>query len=97
MAGACSASTSSCGSSSRRSSRTAADHIEATRLALAQLPMHLRRQVLIRTDSSGSTREFLNWLSRPGRRLPYSIGFLTDEVCEAILTLPGARTRLAPS
>src|SRR5438270_8539925 len=31
-------------------SNTAADHIEATRLALAQLPRHLRRQVLIRKE-----------------------------------------------
>ncbi len=38
-------------------SNTAADHIEATRLALAQLPKVLRRgrQTLIRTDSAGGT------------------------------------------
>jgi hypothetical protein len=42
-------------------SNTAADHIEATRLALAQLPQHRRRQVLIRTDSGGGTHEFLDW------------------------------------
>ncbi|MEU8193291.1 IS1380 family transposase [Microbispora amethystogenes] len=70
-------------------SNTAADHITATRLALAQLPKHRRRQVLIRTDSGGGTREFLSWLSRPGRRLSYSIGFtLTEEVQTAILALP---------
>lgn len=39
-------------------SDTAADHIEATRLALARLPKHRRRQVLIRTDSGGGTHEF---------------------------------------
>src|SRR5882724_9752200 len=50
-------------------SNTAADHIEATRLALAQLPCHLRRRVLVRTDSGGGTHEFLAWLTRPGRRL----------------------------
>ena len=44
-------------------SNTAADHIEATRLALAQLPRHLRRRVLVRADSGGGTHEFLNWLT----------------------------------
>jgi hypothetical protein len=34
-------------------SNTAADHIEATRLSLAQLPRHQRRSVLVRTDSGG--------------------------------------------
>ncbi len=70
-------------------SNTAADHIEATRLALAQFPKHRRRQVLIRTDSGGGTREFLTWLTKPGRQLAYSIGFtLTEEVQTAILALP---------
>ena len=41
-------------------SNTAADHIEATRLALAQLPRRLRRRVLIRADSGGGTQEFLS-------------------------------------
>ena len=31
----------------------AADNIEAARLALAQLPWHLRRTVLVRADSGG--------------------------------------------
>ena len=70
-------------------SNTAADHIEATRLALAQLPRHLRRRVLIRTDSGGGTHEFLAWLTKPGRRLAYSVGFtITDDVQDAILNLP---------
>ncbi|WP_410007850.1 IS1380 family transposase [Planotetraspora sp. A-T 1434] len=70
-------------------SNTAADHIEAARLALAQFPKHRRRQVLIRTDSGGGTHEFLSWLSRPGRRLAYSIGFtLTEDIGAAILGLP---------
>jgi hypothetical protein len=34
-------------------SSTAADHNEATRLALAQLPRHLRRKVLVRADTAG--------------------------------------------
>jgi hypothetical protein len=70
-------------------SNTAADHIEAARLALAQLPRHLRRRVLIRTDSGGGTHEFLDWLTRPGRRLAYSVGFtITEDVQEAILAIP---------
>jgi hypothetical protein len=68
---------------------TAADHIEATRLALAQLPRHLRRRVLIRTDSGGGTQGFLAWLAKPGRRLAYSAGFtITEDVQDAILNLP---------
>ena len=70
-------------------SNTAADHIEATRLALAQLPRHLRRRVLIRADSGGGTQDFLAWLAKPGRRLRYSVGFtITEDVQEAILNLP---------
>jgi hypothetical protein len=69
-------------------SNTAADHIAAARLALAQLPRQ-RRRVLIRSDSGGGTHEFLSWLTRPGRRLHYSVGFtMTDEVCQAILKVP---------
>jgi hypothetical protein len=45
--------------------------------------------VLIRTDSGGGTHEFLNWLTRPGRRLAYSVGFtITEDMQEAILTVP---------
>ena len=40
-------------------SNTAADHITATKLALAQLPGQPRRRVLIRADSGGGTHEFL--------------------------------------
>jgi hypothetical protein len=70
-------------------SNTAADHIEAARLALAQLPRHLRRRVLIRADSGGGTHEFLAWLTRPGRRLAYSVGFtISEDIGQAILQLP---------
>jgi hypothetical protein len=70
-------------------SNTAADHAEATRLALAQLPRHLRNRVLIRTGSAGGTRDFLTWLTRPGRRLHYSAGFtITPEIQDAILKVP---------
>ena len=71
-------------------SNTAGDHIEVTRLSLAQLPGALRRRVLIRTDCGGGTHEFLAWLARPGRRLAYSAGFtITDDIAAAILAIPG--------
>jgi Transposase DDE domain group 1 len=70
-------------------SNTAADHIQVTRLGLAQLPRHLRRQVLIRADSGGGTQEFLAWLAKPGRRLAYSVGFtITEDIAAAILAVP---------
>ena len=70
-------------------SNTAGDHIEATRLGVAQLPARLRRRVLIRTDSGGGTQGFLAWLASPGRRLAYSVGFtITDDIQDAILKLP---------
>ena len=70
-------------------SNTAADHIAATRLALAQLPQAMRRRVLIRSDSGGGTHEFLAWLAKPGRRLQYSVGFtMTDDVQDAVGKVP---------
>jgi hypothetical protein len=71
-------------------SNTAAEHIEVTRLALSQLPRGARRRVLIRTDSGGGTHDFLAWLTRPSRRLHYSVGMtITEDMHQAILTLPG--------
>jgi hypothetical protein len=70
-------------------SNTASDHIEAARLALAQLPTRLRRHVLIRTDSGGGIHDFLTWLTRPGRRLAYSVGFtIIEDIQNAILQVP---------
>ena len=70
-------------------SNTAADHITATRLALAQMPEAMRRQALIRADSGGGTHEFLAWLAKRGRRLQYSVGFtMTDDVQDAIGKIP---------
>ena len=72
-------------------SNTAADHIETTRLALAQLPRRLRRRALIRTDSAGGTHRFLEWLTAPSRRLRYSVGMtVTEDMQEAILKVPAA-------
>jgi Transposase DDE domain group 1 len=70
-------------------SNTVAEHIEVTKLALAQLPRRARRRVLIRTDSGGGTHDFLTWLASPSRRLHYSVGMtITEDMQEAILTLP---------
>lgn len=74
-------------------SNTAADHITAARLALAQLPKRFRRgrQTLIRTDSGGGTHEFLDWLSARGRWLSYSVGMtITDAVHHAVLKVPAS-------
>jgi hypothetical protein len=72
-------------------SNTAADHIEAARLAVAQLPRHLRRRVLIRADSGGGTHEFLTWLTAKARRLHYSIGMtITEAMQDAIGKVPAA-------
>ena len=70
-------------------SNTAADHIETTRLALAQLPRRLRRRVLVRTDSAGGTHGFLAWLTAPSRRLRYSVGMtITEDMQAAIGKVP---------
>ena len=70
-------------------SNTVAEHIEVTKLALAQLPRRARSRVLIRTDSGGGTHDFLTWLASPSRRLHYSVGMtITEDMQEAILTLP---------
>ncbi|WP_079149990.1 IS1380 family transposase [Streptomyces hygroscopicus] len=74
-------------------SNTAADHIEAARLALAQLPKKYRRgrQTLIRTDSGGGTHEFVAWLSARGRWLSYSVGMtITDAIHQAVLKVPAS-------
>ncbi|MFF0395196.1 IS1380 family transposase [Streptomyces sp. NPDC005248] len=72
-------------------SNTASDHITTTQLALAQLPKPLRRgrQTLIRTDSAGGTHAFLDWLTRRGRWLSYSVGMtITEQIHQAVLKIP---------
>ena len=72
-------------------SNTAADHVETTRLALAQLPRHLRRRGLIRTDSAGGTHGFLQWLTAKSRRLHYSVGMtVTEDMQSAVLKVPAS-------
>ena len=70
-------------------SNTAADHIEASRLPLAQLPRHLRRKALVCADSAGGTHDFPDWLTAPSRRLRYSAGMtITNDVRAAIGEVP---------
>jgi hypothetical protein len=70
-------------------SNTAADHVEAARLALAQLPRRLRGRVLVRADSGGGTHEFLEWLTARSRRLHYSVGMpVTEDIRAAVLKVP---------
>jgi hypothetical protein len=70
-------------------SNTAADHVEAARLSLAQLPRHLRGRVLVRADSGGGTHEFLHWLTSRSRPLHYSVGMtITQDMQAAVLKVP---------
>jgi hypothetical protein len=68
---------------------TAAGHIEAAWLALAQLRRRLRRQVLVRAGSGGGTHGFLQWLTAKPRRLRYSVAMtITEDMQAAILKVP---------
>ena len=72
-------------------SNTAADHIEAARLALAQLPGRLRGRALVRADSGGGTHEFLQWLTARSRPLHYSVGMtITEDMQAAVLKVPAS-------
>jgi hypothetical protein len=74
-------------------SNTAADHISAARLALAQLPKKYRRgrRTLIRCDSAGGTHEFVAWLAQRGRWLSYSVGMVISEAIHShVLKIPAS-------
>jgi hypothetical protein len=49
--------------------------------APGQLPRQYRRgrQTLIRTDAAGGTHDFVSWLAKRGRWLPYSVGMVITE------------------
>ena len=80
-----------CLRSGNAGSNTAADHIEAARLALAQLPRHLRCRALIRADSGGGTRELRDWLTSKSRRLHYLVGMtITGDIQAAIGKVPAS-------
>ncbi|WP_461004158.1 transposase, partial [Streptomonospora sediminis] len=72
-------------------SNTATDHIAVAARALKQLPRTHRRgrKTLIRTDTAGGTHAFLDWLTRRGRWLSYSVGMtITDDIHTAITRIP---------
>jgi hypothetical protein len=84
---------------------TAAGHLEAARLALAQLPRRLRRKVLARADSGGGTHEFLTWLTakspapqtatqRSRKMLPGARAGELSELADAVMCTDG---RLLPA
>jgi hypothetical protein len=75
----------------RAGANTATDHITVAQLALAQLPKQHRRgrRTLVRTDSAGGTHAFLDWLTRRGRWLSYSVGMtITEQVHAAVTRIP---------
>lgn len=69
---------------------TAADHITVLHRALAQIPdltWRAGRKILIRADSGGGTKEFLNYLHKRG--LSYSCGLgMTPAMADAVDILP---------
>lgn len=72
-------------------SNTAADHIDVTRTALAQLPFtngsRPGKKVPVRTDGAGASHAYLSWLQK--QRVSYSIGFgLTDAMVTALSEVP---------
>ena len=74
-------------------SNTAADHITVAAAALKQLPRAYRRgrKTLIRTDTAGGTHTFLDWVTKRGRWLSYSVGMtITDQFHTAIDRVPAS-------
>ncbi|MFE6904379.1 IS1380 family transposase [Streptomyces sp. NPDC057717] len=74
-------------------SNTANDHIDTTRLALAQLPKPLPRgrQTLIRTDSAGGAAPTLSSTGspNPGRWPSYCVGMtISDAIHQAVNKIP---------
>jgi hypothetical protein len=76
---------------------TAADHIEVTDRALAQIPDEVRHgsPILIRADGAGCTKAWLAHLRAlrdvRGLNVEFSVGFtMTEQVQQAILALPEA-------
>ena len=49
----------------RAGSNTATDHIEVLTDAIAQIPGTHRKDLLIRSDGAGASRQLLNWLTAP--------------------------------
>jgi Transposase DDE domain group 1 len=83
-------------------SNTAADHIQVTDEALAQIPDADRHggPILVRSDGAGATKAWLNHLrglrDQRGLEVSFSVGFtVTNQVKDAIDTLPAAAWTVA--
>jgi Transposase DDE domain group 1 len=76
-------------------SNTAADHIQVTDLALAQLPSAARAQpIVVRADTGGATHAFTDHLRQQG--VGFSISLPADDrVRAAVLAVPAAAWRPA--
>ena len=77
----------------RAGSNTATDHIEVLAEAIAQVPGTHRRDLLIRSDGAGASRDLLDWLTEQGlvrgRKVEYSMGFaVTEKIRDAIELVP---------
>lgn len=70
-------------------SNTAADHIEITDAAIAQIPGRFRRKMLFTCDGAGATHALVEHITglnaRPGYQVHYSAGFDFDERIRAVL------------
>ncbi len=78
----------------RASAWDSADHITCLDDTLAQLPVHERGQVLVRTDTGGCSKAFLRHITDLG--LEYSIGFGASEAVKAAVeTIPDQAWRAA--
>src|SRR4051794_38564140 len=75
-------------------SNTAADHIQVTDEAIAQIPDADRHgsPILVRSDGAGATKQWLNHvrgLRGQGLEVSFSVGFtVTNQVKDAIAMLP---------
>ena len=83
-------------------SNTAADHIQVTDEAFAQIPDAHRYGVpiLVRSDGAGATKAWLNHLrglrDQQGLQVSFSVGFtVTNRVKDAIRLLPGSAWTVA--
>jgi hypothetical protein len=83
-------------------SNTAADHIQVTDEAMAQIPDADRHggQILVRSDGAGATKQWLTHLrgmrDEQGLQVSFSVGFtVTNQVKDAIGALPEAAWTVA--
>jgi hypothetical protein len=83
-------------------SNTAADHIQVTDEAIAQIPDADRhgQPILVRSDGAGATKAWLSHLrglrDQQGLQVSFSVGFtVTNQVKDAIALLPGAAWTVA--